>query len=99
MSIERDSFDKAFDGIMSEVRRVKNATIFHTWGTHCVHRECADKGEGEILYHTLTEEGVIEFYSVKWEDGTIEENINADSLELTIVQEHRHGPKKKKKKK
>jgi hypothetical protein len=61
-----------------------------------VHRECAEKGTGQVTYHTLTEEGKIELYSVKWKDGAIEENIPADLLKLTVVQEHSHGPKKKK---
>ena len=96
MSTKSDKFDKLFGSIMSEAKGIKNKTIFHTWATHCVHRECADKGKGEVLYHTLTEDGDMEFYNVKWEDGTVEENIRATLLDLTIVQEHHHGPKKKK---
>jgi hypothetical protein len=38
----------------------------------------------------------MEFYDIKWADGTVEENIRATLLDLTIVQEHHHGPKKKK---
>lgn len=61
-----------------------------------MHRECTEKGTGEITHHTLTEAGKIEFYDIKWENGTIENNVPAGLLEVTVVQEHSHGPKKKK---
>ncbi len=61
-----------------------------------MHRECTEKGTGEITHHTLTETGKIEFYDIKWENGTIENNVPAGLLEVTVVQEHSHGPKKKK---
>ena len=61
-----------------------------------MHRECTFKGTGEITHHTLTENGKIEFYDVKWEDGTVENNIPAGALQLTVIQEHSHGTKKKK---
>ena len=64
-----------------------------------MHRECAELGTGKVLYHTLTEQGIIEFYNIKWPDGTIEENIPADQLTLTVLKEHRHTSKPKKKSK
>ena len=64
-----------------------------------IHRECTELGTGKVIYHTLTKEGNIEFYDVKWENGSIEDNIPANLLELTVVQEHGHAPKKKKRKK
>jgi len=64
-----------------------------------IHRECIDRGTGKVLYHTLTEDGNIEFYNVQWPDGTIEENIPAGSLEITSEQGHHHPKKKKKSKK
>ena len=64
-----------------------------------IHRECIELGTGKVLYHTLTKEGKIEFYDVKWENGNVEEDIPANLLDLTVVQEHSHPPKKKKRKK
>jgi len=64
-----------------------------------IHRECIDRGTGKVLYHTLTEDGNIEFYNVQWPDDTIEENIPAHTLKVTVEQKHAHGPKKKKKSK
>ena len=88
-------FDEIYSAILGEKKKT-NKSIYHTWATHAVHRECTDKGTGRVVHHTLTEQGEIEFYNVKWENGTVETNIPASLLELTIVQEHSHGPKKKK---
>ena len=52
--------------------------------------------EGKVVHHTLTEEGHIEFYSIEWPDGVLEENIPANELRLTVLKEHSHGPKTKK---
>ena len=50
-----------------------------------------------MLNHSLTENGKIEFYRVKFDDGT--EVLSEDEFTGVTVQEHTHGPKKLKKKK
>ena len=86
-------FDKIFDKAAKD-----NADIFHTWATHAVRLE-GDRVEGKITYHSLTEDGKIEFYNIEWPDGILEENIPASDLILTVLKEHVHGPKPKKKSK
>ena len=55
--------------------------------THASHRECVER-VGEVLDHTITEEGVINFYTIKWPDGSIDKDIPARFL---IEQEsHEH---------
>ena len=56
-----------------------------------------EQKEGKVVHHTLTEQGDIEFYSIEWPDGTLEDNIPANELRLTVLKEHVHGPKPKKK--
>ena len=73
--------------------------------THeCTH-ECITHGHpvgapqrvGEVLNHFLTEDGKIEYYEVKFNDGV--EILSKDEIVEVHVQEHTHGPKKLKKKK
>ena len=56
--------------------------------THGTHRECAEKGLGEVINHTITEEGEVNFYTMKWTDGSIEKDIPKELIEEQIVQEH-----------
>ena len=86
--------DKIWESYISEKK--KETSIYHTWATHAT-RRVGEQVEGKVVYHTLTEDGQIEYYNVEWPDGTVEENIPATDLNLTVVEEHSHGPKKKKK--
>tara|TARA_R110002074_G_scaffold13132_1_gene47301 strand:- start:1127 stop:1297 length:171 start_codon:yes stop_codon:yes gene_type:complete len=55
-------------------------------------------GEGKVMTHTLTEDGSIEYYTVKF-GNKLYEDVPAEKLKVTKVKEHSHGPKRKKKKK
>ena len=46
---------------------------------------------GEVVHHTLFEDGTITKYDVKFENKTIK-NIPADMLEVKKQQEHSHEP-------
>lgn len=71
-------------------------SISHSWITHG-HPVGAPQRVGEVLNHSLTESGKIEFYEVKFEDGI--EILSEDEFTGVTVQEHTHGPKPKPKKK
>jgi len=43
-----------------------------------------------VLKHTLTENGKIDFYKVRFDDGI--EILREDEFVGTTVQEHTHGP-------
>jgi hypothetical protein len=55
-------------------------------------------GEGTVVEHTLTEDGSIEYYTVKF-GNKLYENVPSDKLKVTKTEEHSHGTKRKKKKK
>jgi|TARA_Y100000590_G_C14807867_1_gene671418 hypothetical protein len=53
---------------------------------------------GEVINHTLLEDGSITHYDVKFENKIIK-NIPADFLETTEMQKHKHAIKKLEKEK
>ena len=45
---------------------------------------------GEVIHHSLNEDGYIATYDVKWEDGTIEKNVPASLVEKMNSEMHEH---------
>lgn len=56
--------------------------------THVTHRSDESKGVGKVTDHTITNEGVINFYTVEWADGTTDKDISAE--QLLEVKSHKH---------
>ena len=72
----------------------KNKEVAHNWATHMEWKSSADKEKygdmiGEVIHHTLFEDGTITKYDVKFGNKTIK-NIPADVLEVKKQQEHSH---------
>ena len=63
-------------------------SVKHDWSTHG-HRRSDDKKEiGEVINHSLTESGKIEFYEVKF--GDVVEVLAAEDFVSTKEQQHEH---------
>ena len=72
----------------------KNKEVAHNWATHMEWKSSTDKEKygdvvGEVIHHTLFEDGTITKYDVKFGNKTIK-NIPADVLEVKKQQEHSH---------
>ena len=72
----------------------KNREVAHNWATHMEWKSSADKKRygdmiGEVVHHTLFEDGTITKYDVKFGNRTIK-NIPTDMLEVVKMQEHKH---------
>lgn len=67
--------------------------IQHDWATHIYHPSL---GEVKVESHSLTEDGTIEEYYVKFKG--LDVTVPAKEAEVTQEMSHGHGPKKKKKK-
>ena len=72
----------------------KNKEVAHNWATHMEWKSSADKEKygdmiGEVIHHTLFEDGTISKCDVKFGNKTIK-NIPADMLEAIKIQEHSH---------
>ena len=71
----------------------QNKEIPHNWATHVAWKDSVHEqkyGElGEVVHHTLFEDGTITKYDVQFENKIIK-NIPADMLEVTKMQEHSH---------
>ena len=75
-----------------------NNEIEHNWATHMewkssTHKEKYGNTIGEVIYHTLLEDGSITHYNVKFGNRTIK-NIPANMLEASKIQKHKHAIKK-----
>ena len=70
-----------------------NKEVPHNWATHVAWKDSVHEqkyGElGEVVHHTLFEDGTITKYDVKFGNKTIK-NIPANMLEVTEMQEHSH---------
>ena len=60
------------------------------------HKEKYGDVIGEVIHHTLLEDGSITHYNVKFGNRTIK-NIPTNMLEVTKLQKHQHAIKKMKK--
>ena len=72
----------------------KNKEVPHNWATHMEWKSSADKEKygdmiGEVVHHTLFEDGTITKYDVKFGKKTIK-NIPTDKLTVIEQQEHQH---------
>ena len=57
------------------------------------HKEKYGNMIGEVIHHTLLEDGSITHYNVKFGNRTIK-NIPANMLEASKIQKHKHAIKK-----
>ena len=68
-----------------------NQEVPHNWATHVAWKDSVYEqkyGElGEVVHHTLFEDGTITKYDVQFENKIIK-NIPADMLEVIEMQEH-----------
>ena len=72
----------------------KNKEVAHNWATHMEWKSSTDKEKygdvvGEVIHHTLFEDGTITKYDVKFGNKTIK-NIPTAMLEVKKTQEHSH---------
>ena len=72
----------------------KNKEVNHNWATHMEWKFSADKERygniiGEVIHHTLFEDGTITKYDVKFGDKTIK-NIPTNMLKVVKEQSHSH---------
>ena len=72
----------------------KNKEVAHNWATHMEWRSANDKNKygnmiGEVIHHTLFEDGTITKYDVKFGNRIIK-NIPTAMLEVVKMQEHKH---------
>ena len=77
----------------------KNKEVAHNWATHMEWKSSADKEKygdmiGEVIHHTLFEDGTITKYDVKFGNKTIK-NIPTSMLEVVEAQEHVHSATEK----
>ena len=72
----------------------KNKEVAHNWATHMewkssTHKEKYGDMIGEVVHHTLFEDGTITKYDVKFGNKVIK-NIPTAMLEVVELQEHKH---------
>ncbi len=72
----------------------KNKEVAHNWATHMEWKSSTDKERygdmiGEVIHHTLFEDGTITKYDVKFGNRVIK-NIPTEMLEAVEIQEHSH---------
>ena len=72
----------------------KNKEVAHNWATHMEWKSSTDKERygdmiGEVVHHTLFEDGTRSKYDVKFGNKTIK-NIPTAMLEVVELQEHSH---------
>ena len=73
----------------------KNKEVAHNWATQMEWKSSTDKEKygdmiGEVIHHTLFEDGTITKYDVKFGNKTIK-NIPTAMLEVVKTQEHMHN--------
>ena len=72
----------------------KNKEVAHNWATHMEWKSSTDKNKygdviGEVIHHTLLEDGSTPTYDVKFENKTIK-GIPAGKLIVVKEQGHSH---------
>ena len=92
---------KETDGYNKLVKQ--NKEIEHNWATHMEWKSSAHKEKygdmiGEVIHHTLLEDGSITHYDVRFGNRTIK-NIPANILEVSKMQKHKHAIEKLEKEK
>ena len=99
MKLTKDSLRKIVKEVIAETDGFpqilkKNKEVAHNWATHMEWKSSTDKNKygnvvGEVIHHTLFEDGTITKYDVKFGNRTIK-NIPTDMLEVVELQEHSH---------
>jgi len=90
-----NKYDYGIDNIDPKRRKSFDKIIGHTWLTHVKRKGSALNEVGEVLWHSLKENGEINFYDVEWPDGTVETDIPAVLLEKVKDSDdlgEAHGP-------
>ncbi len=70
---------------------INEKKVTHSWATHGHRRSDENKKIGEVINHSLTESGKIEFYEVKF--GNITEVLAAEEFIPTEGRLHEHEPR------
>ena len=103
MKLTKEALRKIIKEVMAEndghpqILR-KSKEVAHNWATHMewkssTHKEKYGDVIGEVIHHTLLEDGSITHYNVKFGNRTIK-NIPANMLEVTKMQKHKHAIEK-----
>jgi len=68
-----------------------NKSVQHNWFHHATWGDSKYKSEGigEVLWHSLTESGKVEFVNIKFGNKTYE-NVDVKHLKPVEIQEHQH---------
>ena len=99
MKLTKESLRKIIKEVIAETDAhpqiiKKNKEVAHNWATHKEWKSSTDKEKygdvvGEVIHHTLFEDGTITKYDVKFGNKTIK-NIPTEMLEVVELQEHSH---------
>ena len=99
MKLTKSSLNKLINEVIAETDGFpkilkKNNEVPHNWATHMEWKSSTDKKRygnmiGEVIHHTLFEDGTITKYDVKFGNKTIK-NIPTAMLEVVELQEHSH---------
>lgn len=82
--LEKVGFYKKYNyglDTVSNKTQAHDDIIGHTWLTHVKRKDSSLNEVGEVLWHSLKENGEINFYDIEWSDGTVETNVPATLLE------------------
>ena len=99
MKLTKESLRKIIKEVIAETDAhpqiiKKNKEVAHNWATHMEWKSSADKEKygdmiGEVIHHTLFEDGTITKYDVRF-GNRIVKNIPTAMLEVKKTQEHSH---------
>ena len=99
MKLTKDSLRKIVKEVIAETDGFpqilkKNKEVAHNWATHMEWKSSTDKGKygnvvGEVIHHTLFEDGSITKYDVKFGNRVVK-NIPTAMLEVVNEKSHSH---------
>ena len=99
MKLTKESLRKIIKEVIAEVDGhpqilKKNKEVAHNWATHMEWKSSTNKEKygdvvGEVIHHTLFEDGTITKYDVKFGNKTIK-NIPTAMLEVISEETHSH---------
>ena len=73
-----------FHSIQEEKKKhIKTKGTEHNWATHVEWQSAT----GKVVHHTLTEDGIIEFYDVQFSDKVVH---HVPASEIAILESKRH---------